>query len=426
VMNTNTAINTFENNNFALVNEVLKNFDTPLKTSSKVCLQREELVALTGNDLQARILSQIIYRITHRHDLKEFLTEETRRRDKTSAGELYHGWIRLAAWELKKETLSTFCEETIRRHVLKLVKKGYLYERHDPVKYDRGKNYRLNLKTVVKHLYKLGYSLSGITVPNSLIPIIPHSVGYNPHYASSTPQFSGYIPYFVELNTECINNYCINTTTTTTEDINSEFIETCRERIPIPEPIPDSSQNLSSSIDIDNDDDDLIFDHALADISDAEKSELRILVKGSENAQELLDELNSAVVAGQVKKSRIGYLKVLVERNKKGLFNATSTLRETRQQSVTEVTTVSTETNSTGNAIKQCGLCDENGHIQLIDSRGIQTTTKCPHNRELIDRVNKARGYRLASEISEASTFPGSKKILSRQLERLIQKKKLN
>jgi hypothetical protein len=64
--------------------------------------------------------------------------------------------------------------------------------------------------------------------------------------------------------------------------------------------------------------------------------------------------------------------------------------------------------------------------LNSYDSRGIHTTTKCPHDRELIDRVNKARGYRLVSEVNEASTFPGGKKILSRQLERLIQKKKLN
>lgn len=128
----------------------------------RLVLIREELVALTGDHTKAVLLNQFIYWSARVRDFHEFIAEEKLHARKPDAvAELTHGWIFKTAKELSIETMLCLAHNTIARHVKVLIKNGWLSERNNPVyKWDRTKQYRVNLLKIHEDLKKLGYSLN--------------------------------------------------------------------------------------------------------------------------------------------------------------------------------------------------------------------------------------------------------------------------
>lgn len=124
---------------------------------------KEELVELTGDFKKAVILNQMIFWSERVNDFDEFIEEERNRME--SHGEdltmrLQNGWIYKSAEELSEETMLGLSPKNMRSHIKELVKNGWLDERTNPhYKWDRTKQYRVNIVKIQRDLYKLGYAL---------------------------------------------------------------------------------------------------------------------------------------------------------------------------------------------------------------------------------------------------------------------------
>jgi len=186
---------------------------------------REELYVLTGSTIQAIILGQFLYWQQRVKDIDKYILEEQERlkADSTYAGEregsaffntldtmLTHGWMYKSVAELKEECLLDVSDDTVRRALKALVAQGWLLERNNPVhRWDRTKQYRVNLQKIQHDLLALGYPLSGYTLENVENISIPHGAECIPHGAESKPQFAESKPHgagaIPETITEIIN-----------------------------------------------------------------------------------------------------------------------------------------------------------------------------------------------------------------------------
>lgn len=126
---------------------------------------KEELVALTGDIIEAIILNQFLYWSERVEDFDKFIIEEKERAQANGIDlnfPLTNGWIYKKISELKDETMLTDSEKTIRRKVQSLVEKGFLQERQNPMyKWDKTLQYRVNLTYIAKKLHEIGYTLDG-------------------------------------------------------------------------------------------------------------------------------------------------------------------------------------------------------------------------------------------------------------------------
>lgn len=126
---------------------------------------KEELVALTGDFIKAVLLNQFIYWSERVRDFDKFIAEE-KKRMKTEGEQInikkQNGWIYKTSEELSEETMLGLSPQTIRRHLKELIDNNWLDERENPnYKWDRTKQYRVNISKIQKDLQKLGYSLEG-------------------------------------------------------------------------------------------------------------------------------------------------------------------------------------------------------------------------------------------------------------------------
>jgi hypothetical protein len=133
----------------------------------KRAIIKEEFVALTGNHEQAIILNQFDYWAHRTNDIDKYIDDEIARRDNPETIDILektktNGWIYKSAKELLSEVMMSISEKTARRHLITLVKHGWLQERSNPeYKWDKTKQYRYNLLKVAKDLQALSYSLEG-------------------------------------------------------------------------------------------------------------------------------------------------------------------------------------------------------------------------------------------------------------------------
>lgn len=126
---------------------------------------KEEFVALTGDFVKAAILGEIEYWQKRVRDVDRYIREERRRAE--AAGEDYEvnvdesgGWIYKSVEELSKETMLHLAKNTMLRHIKPLIENGWLLDRNNPRhKWDRTKQYRLNLLKIRDDLKTLGYEL---------------------------------------------------------------------------------------------------------------------------------------------------------------------------------------------------------------------------------------------------------------------------
>lgn len=135
------------------------------QTKLKRVVIKEELVFLTGDYIKALILNQFLYWSERTKDFDKFVQEEKDRfsvEDDDLNMELSYGWIYKSAEELNKELMLDVSAVTIRRHLSKLIKAGYIEQRHNPKhKWDRTIQYRPNIIAIQLDLEAMGYSLEG-------------------------------------------------------------------------------------------------------------------------------------------------------------------------------------------------------------------------------------------------------------------------
>lgn len=143
-----------------------KDGDMPRKLKRVVV--KEEFVALTGDIVKAIILNQCIYWSERVHDFDKFIAEEQARCQQDGTGikiQLNNGWIYKSSDELSDETMLNLSASNIRKHLTYLIDKGWIDERTNPVhKWDRTKQYRVNLAKISEDLLKLGYVLQDYKV----------------------------------------------------------------------------------------------------------------------------------------------------------------------------------------------------------------------------------------------------------------------
>ena len=126
---------------------------------------KEELVVLTGDFVKAVLLNQFIYWSERIRDFDKFIEEERKRMEKDgqeASFEKQSGWIYKTAEELSDEAMLGLSPQTIRRHLKELMDNGWIDERQNPkYKWDRTKQYRVNIIKIQKALQEIGYSLEG-------------------------------------------------------------------------------------------------------------------------------------------------------------------------------------------------------------------------------------------------------------------------
>lgn len=126
---------------------------------------KEELVVLTGDFKKAILLNQFIYWSERVRDFDKFISEEKERYMKEGKKlnlNKERGWMYKKAEELSEETMLNLSDKTIRSYIKDFVKNGWIDERENPEhKWDRTKQYRVNIVKIQKDLFELGYSLEG-------------------------------------------------------------------------------------------------------------------------------------------------------------------------------------------------------------------------------------------------------------------------
>lgn len=125
---------------------------------------REEYVAITGDYQKAVILGQLIYWSERVSDFDIFIAAENARakRHGMPTSDATGGWLYKTAEELADETMLGLTAANMRRHIKALVDTGLISERSNPkYRWDRTKQYRVNLVEVVQALAGKGYTLEG-------------------------------------------------------------------------------------------------------------------------------------------------------------------------------------------------------------------------------------------------------------------------
>ena len=138
---------------------------------------KEELVELTGDFKSAIVLNQLIYWSERTKDTDKFLNEERERIEKYGNYEfdsekaeiikdaLSHGWIYKKASELAEDCMIGLSNATMGRILKNLIANGWIDERSNPIyKWDRTKQYRVNIAKIQSDLNKIGYALEGYSL----------------------------------------------------------------------------------------------------------------------------------------------------------------------------------------------------------------------------------------------------------------------
>ena len=138
---------------------------------------KEELVELTGDFKSAIVLNQLIYWSERTKDTDKFLNEERERIEKYGNYEfdsekaeiikdaLTHGWIYKKASELAEDCMIGLSNATMGRILKNLIANGWIDERSNPIyKWDRTKQYRVNIAKIQSDLNKIGYALEGYSL----------------------------------------------------------------------------------------------------------------------------------------------------------------------------------------------------------------------------------------------------------------------
>jgi hypothetical protein len=158
---------------------------------------KEEMVALTGNYIDAILLQQFVYWSERVRDFDKFIKQEIDRAEKYDPQyapkiKATNGWIYKTSEELSNETMIGLSPSNTRKHIKSLVEKGWISERNNPkYKWDKTLQYRLDLIRLQSDLHKLGYSLEGYKVDVSAFSVLEN--GYS-ELEDQSPQNRKAIP----------------------------------------------------------------------------------------------------------------------------------------------------------------------------------------------------------------------------------------
>ena len=157
----------------------MENQETVLQKLKRVVI-KEELVVLTGDIFKAVILNQFLYWSERVKDFDKFISEEKVRAERHGENvviDLQNGWIYKTAEELVEETMLGVSAVTMRSHIKKLVDMGYLLERTNPLyKWDKTKQYRVELNKIEAGLQEIGYFLQGYKTETKIISSEPKKI----------------------------------------------------------------------------------------------------------------------------------------------------------------------------------------------------------------------------------------------------------
>ena len=119
---------------------------------------KEEFVAITGNYIDAILLSQLLYWSERVKDFDLFIEQE-----QSEQSEIKHkyGWIYKSYSELSDETMIGLSPSNVKKHLEKLIELGFISTRQNKNKWDRRKEYKINLIAIQNELLKNGYALDG-------------------------------------------------------------------------------------------------------------------------------------------------------------------------------------------------------------------------------------------------------------------------
>lgn len=124
---------------------------------------KQELVELTGNYVDAILLNQLLYWSERVKDFDLFLKQEAELEGR-EPDKCYFGWVYKSYEALSKETMLGLSPSNIKKHIENLHKAGFIEIRQNKNKWDRRKEYKINLKYIQNELILKGYSLEGYTL----------------------------------------------------------------------------------------------------------------------------------------------------------------------------------------------------------------------------------------------------------------------
>ncbi len=137
----------------------LQSFVSPGRHTNRIL--REGLAVMIGHHAEAAILRKFIHWTGRLWDFDQFMHEERARGEQEFQDDPPEsGWMEKAADDLLNESIPSLSRHAIRRHLKSLVRKGFLYEREDPVyPWEHALQYRVNLVKLRKALARRGYHL---------------------------------------------------------------------------------------------------------------------------------------------------------------------------------------------------------------------------------------------------------------------------
>ena len=137
----------------------LQSFVLPGRHANRIL--REGLEVTIGHHAEAVILRKFLFWTSRLWDFDQFMHEERARGEQEFQDDPPEsGWMEKTADDLLNESIPSLSRHAIRRHLKSLVRKGFLYEREDPVyPWEHALQYRVNLVKLRKALARRGYHL---------------------------------------------------------------------------------------------------------------------------------------------------------------------------------------------------------------------------------------------------------------------------
>ena len=137
----------------------LQSFVLPGRHANRIL--REGLEVTIGHHAEAVILREFIRWTGRLWDFDQFMHEESARgKQEFQDDPPESGWVEKTADDILSESIPSLSRYAIRRHIKSLVRKGFLYEREDPVyPWEHALQYRVNLVKLRKALARRGYHL---------------------------------------------------------------------------------------------------------------------------------------------------------------------------------------------------------------------------------------------------------------------------
>ncbi len=137
----------------------LQSFVLPGRHANRIL--REGLEVTIGHHAEAVILRKFIHWTGRLWDFDQFMHEERARGEQEfQDNPPESGWVEKTADDILGESIPSLSRHAIRKRLKSLVRKGFLYEREDPVyPWEHALQYRVNLVKLRKALARRGYHL---------------------------------------------------------------------------------------------------------------------------------------------------------------------------------------------------------------------------------------------------------------------------